>query len=276
MTAVGPGGRGAASAPPTVGLRARRSSAGRDPPPRPCDGHERSYRSPAMITVQVRTDRRIARRDLDAARRAMAHLDRYVDRPLLSARLTVRRTHAAQPYAVDATVQLDGRLLAAHTTGRSATRAASEAAEALRRQVLRIAGAAVARRNEPRVVGNGPPPPPHPGRGVRLKPPEKREIVRRRTYVDVPLADLRRDRRARRPRGRLRPVPPRPDRRGGRRPPPRRRAPRAAVPAGQRPGGRGRRRRPDAEPLRPPARACRGARGDGPRQPPLPVLRRRG
>ena len=112
-----------------------------------------------MITVQVRTDRRIARRDLDAARRAMAHLDRYVDRPLLSARLTVRRstprsrTRSTRPW-------LDGRLLAAHATGRSATQAASEAAEALRRQVLRIAGADVARRNEPRVVGNGPPPPP--------------------------------------------------------------------------------------------------------------------
>jgi len=128
-----------------------------------------------MITVQVRTDGRIPRRDLDAARRAMAHLDRYVDRPLLSARFTVRRTHAAQPYAVDATGLLDGRLLAAHTTGRAATRAASEAAEALRRQVLRIAGAAVARRNEPRVVGNAPPPPSYPVRGVSFKPPEARE-----------------------------------------------------------------------------------------------------
>jgi hypothetical protein len=141
-----------------------------------------------MITVQVRTDRRIPRRDVDAARRAMAHLDRYVDRPLLSARLTVRRTHAAPSYAVDATVLFDGRLLAAHTTGRAATQAASEAAEALRRQVLRIAGAAVARRNEPRAVGSGPPPPSYPGRGVSSKPPEEREIVPRRTYVDVPLA----------------------------------------------------------------------------------------
>jgi ribosome-associated translation inhibitor RaiA len=141
-----------------------------------------------MITVQVRTDRRIPRRDLDAARRAIAHLDRYVDRPLLSARLTVRRTHAAQPYAVDATVLLDGRLLAAHATGRAATQAASEAAEALRRQVLRITGAAATRRKQPRFVGNGPPPPSYPGRGVSLKPPEQREIVPRRAYVDVPLA----------------------------------------------------------------------------------------
>jgi hypothetical protein len=45
-----------------------------------------------MITVEVRTDRRIRRREIDAARRTMADLDRYVDRPLVSARLTVRRT----------------------------------------------------------------------------------------------------------------------------------------------------------------------------------------
>ena len=42
-----------------------------------------------MITVQVRTDRRIPRRDRDAAHGAIAHLDRHVDRPRLSARLTV-------------------------------------------------------------------------------------------------------------------------------------------------------------------------------------------
>jgi hypothetical protein len=35
-----------------------------------------------MISVQIRSDRRITRRDLDAARRAMASLERYVDRPL--------------------------------------------------------------------------------------------------------------------------------------------------------------------------------------------------
>jgi hypothetical protein len=55
-----------------------------------------------MISVQIRSDRRITRRDLDAARRAMAGLDRYVDRPLFGARLTVRRGGAAAPYVVEA------------------------------------------------------------------------------------------------------------------------------------------------------------------------------
>jgi len=63
-----------------------------------------------MTTVQVHVDGRVPRRDLDAARRAMGRLDRSVDRPLLSARLTVRRTHAPERYALDATVlDDDGR-----------------------------------------------------------------------------------------------------------------------------------------------------------------------
>src|SRR4051812_50152276 len=103
-----------------------------------------------MIPVQVRADRRTPRRDLDAARRAMAHLDRYLDRPLPAARLTVRRMHAAQPYAVHATVLLDGRPLAAHAADRSAAPAASEAAEALRRQVRRDARPPRPPRHQPR------------------------------------------------------------------------------------------------------------------------------
>ena len=58
-----------------------------------------------MISVQIRSETRITRRDLEAARRAIAGLDRYVDRPLSGARLTVRRGGAAAPYAVDATVR---------------------------------------------------------------------------------------------------------------------------------------------------------------------------
>jgi hypothetical protein len=140
-----------------------------------------------MISVQIRSDRRITRRDLDAARRAMASLDRYVDRPLFGARLTVRRGGATAPYVVDATVRLGGRLLAAHAVGRAPTQAANQAAEQLRRRLLETVEAEVARRRAPRFSQVAPPGPPRPEWVVRLKAPDRRAVVRRRTYVDIPL-----------------------------------------------------------------------------------------
>ena len=140
-----------------------------------------------MISVQIRSETRITRRDLEAARRAIAGLDRYVDRPLSGARLTVRRGGAAAPYVVDATVRLDGRLLAAHAIGRAPTRAAVEAADRLRRQLLRTVEAQVARRDAPRLSRAAPPEPPRPEWVAQSKAPDRRAVVRRRTYVDVPL-----------------------------------------------------------------------------------------
>src|SRR4051812_48600977 len=140
-----------------------------------------------MISVEIHSDGRITRRDLDAARGAMAGLDRYVDWPLFGARLTVRRGGAAEPYVVDATVLLDGRLLAAHASGRAPTRAAVEAADRLRRRLLRTVEAEVARRNAPRFSRAAPPGPPRPEWVERSKGPDRRAVVRRRTYVDVPL-----------------------------------------------------------------------------------------
>jgi ribosome-associated translation inhibitor RaiA len=141
----------------------------------------------SMISVQIRSDGRITRRDLDAARHAMAGLDHHVDRPLFGARLTVRGSGAAARYVADATVRLDGRLLAAHAVGPAPTRAAVEAAERLRRQLLRTVEAEVARRNEPRFSPTTPPGPPRPQWVQRLKAPDRRALVRRRTYIDVPL-----------------------------------------------------------------------------------------
>jgi ribosome-associated translation inhibitor RaiA len=106
-----------------------------------------------MIPVEVHADRRVPRRELEQARRALASLDRYVARPLLGARLTLRRTHAAKPFVADATILLDGRLIAAHSEGRSATEAASDAVARLRRQLLRATKAPVAERNDPRRLG---------------------------------------------------------------------------------------------------------------------------
>src|ERR1700750_445764 len=121
-----------------------------------------------MLAVQIHSDRRVTRRDLDAARGAMAGLARYVDRPLFGARLTVRRGGARAPYVVDATVRLDGRLLAAHAVGPAPTQAAAEAADRLRRRLLRTVEAEVARRNAPRFSWAEAPGPPRPERGARV------------------------------------------------------------------------------------------------------------
>ncbi len=102
-----------------------------------------------MISVRIRSETRITPRDLEAARRAIAGLDRYVDRPLSGARLTRR----APP----------------------------------RRRLLRTLEAEVARRKAPRFSRAAPPGPPHREWVERLKAPDRRAVVRRRTYVDVPL-----------------------------------------------------------------------------------------
>jgi ribosome-associated translation inhibitor RaiA len=147
-----------------------------------------------MIDVEVHVPADIRPNEVEDARRRIASLDRFTKRPLLGARLTLRREGSAQPpYVADVDVRYDGRVLAAHADGHTAAQATNEAACALRRQVRRIVGADVALRNDPRTLGgavgslwsNRDDRPP-----VRLKPPEEREVVARRTYADEPKSTL--------------------------------------------------------------------------------------
>jgi hypothetical protein len=134
----------------------------------------------------------VAADDAAAARECIAALARYVDRPVLAARLAldplagtgVRRRHVARAQLV-----VDGRVLVARAIGPSASTAADVAAQRLRRRLVELTRADVATRNEPRglerarhdLVGDYRPPPP-----VRLKPPEERRVVPRRTYAPGP------------------------------------------------------------------------------------------
>jgi hypothetical protein len=88
---------------------------------------------------------------------------------------------------IDAHLVHQGRVLAAHASAPGADAAAEEAADRLRRQLRRVVGAEVALRDEPRTIrraladlplATSVPSP--------RKPPEEREIVRRRTYPDRP------------------------------------------------------------------------------------------
>jgi ribosome-associated translation inhibitor RaiA len=139
-----------------------------------------------MIDVEIHVPTALPPEQVEAARRRIAALDRYVSAPLLGARMTLRRDGSAAnkaAYVADVDVRFDGRVLAAHGNGRTATEAADLAAQALRRQVRRIVGADVALRNEPRVfeaLGREDRPRP------RLKPAEERSIVARRSYAQEP------------------------------------------------------------------------------------------
>jgi ribosome-associated translation inhibitor RaiA len=148
-----------------------------------------------MTDVEVTAVGDIPRKQVEAAREQIASIARYVDQPLSAARLTLRRGpgRSKNPYVADASVLFDGRVLAAHTAGPTPAEAADVAAERLRRQLRRVAGAEVARRNEPAEIEKALSAL-EPERGhrpeARLKPPEERQIVRRRTYSDHPRGTL--------------------------------------------------------------------------------------
>jgi ribosome-associated translation inhibitor RaiA len=147
-----------------------------------------------MIVVEVHVPADIRPQEVDAARLRIASLDRFTKRPLLGARLTLRRDGSAQPpYVADVDVRYNGRVLAAHAGGPTAAQAADRAASALRRQVRRIVGAEVALRNDPRSLGDAGPSYAPDGDDllpIRFKPPEGREIVARGTYADEPKSTL--------------------------------------------------------------------------------------
>lgn len=134
--------------------------------------------------------------DVEAARAYLVDLGRYRDGPVTAARLALAVIPGAgfkQRFVARAHVVVDGRELAARAVAPSAARAAEIVAERLRRQLRRLTGIDAAMRNEPRViqsalhdiVGDRRPPPP-----ARVKPPEERAVVPRRTFATRPVPTL--------------------------------------------------------------------------------------
>jgi sigma 54 modulation/S30EA-like ribosomal protein len=115
---------------------------------------------------------------VEAARRHVKALGRYTDTPL-AVRLTLRHGGRGES--------------AFHAAGPAADVAAETVAERLRRQLRRVVDADVAQRNDPAVIRKAledlAPEPLHRPR-ARVKPPEEREIVHRRTYADHPESTL--------------------------------------------------------------------------------------
>jgi ribosome-associated translation inhibitor RaiA len=147
------------------------------------------------VDVKLTVDREISGREAEEARKRFEALERYADGSLTWAGLTLRRgsPHARRPYVADASVDFEGRRLAAHAAAESPAKAAEAVADRLRRQLRRVVGSDVAQRNEPRVIeaalaGLELDPVHRPE--ARLKPPEEREIVHRRTYTSVSMGTV--------------------------------------------------------------------------------------
>jgi ribosome-associated translation inhibitor RaiA len=148
-----------------------------------------------MTPVEVHAAAPVPRSQLESARRRLEQLQRSTDDPIEHLRLTLRRgpERSKRPYVADASAVVKGRVLAAHVSGPTAEEAAEAVAERLRRQLRRIAGAEVARRDEPdeirRALAAVAPDVRHRPE-KRLKAPEDRRLVRRRTYASTPIPAL--------------------------------------------------------------------------------------
>jgi ribosome-associated translation inhibitor RaiA len=146
-----------------------------------------------IVDVDLTAGSGVSPEQAEVARERIASLGGYVDRPLIGMRLTLRRAGGVRPYVADASVRFEGRVLAAHATGATAVQAADEVAGRLRRQLRRVVDAEVAQRDEPAAIEAALATLPVDGQHrpeAELKPPQQRSIVRRRPYLDQPLATL--------------------------------------------------------------------------------------
>jgi ribosome-associated translation inhibitor RaiA len=147
------------------------------------------------MNIDIAAEGDVTPTQLEEARARLATLGRYVDDDDgIAVRLTLRDRpghgdRRRERVVADASLPFQGRTLAAHVTAPTTAEATDAVVQRLRRQLRRIVDADVARRNDPRtlerdVAAAGRQRPPAPPK--RLKPPEEREIVSRRTYASAP------------------------------------------------------------------------------------------
>jgi ribosome-associated translation inhibitor RaiA len=150
----------------------------------------------AIADIEVTAPEDAPPDQIEAAREKLASLERSTGQPILGTRLTLRHPQtrkARDIWVADASVLVNGRLVAAHATGSTPAQAADAVTDRLRRQVRRLAGSEVALRNEPRVIQRALASLDHdrahrPGRSG--KPAGERRIVHRRTVEDDPKPTL--------------------------------------------------------------------------------------
>jgi ribosome-associated translation inhibitor RaiA len=146
------------------------------------------------MDIDITTEGEVPPEQLERVREQVASLEEITRRDPVVVRLTLRHRDGPgglrrTPFAADASLPYNGRVLAAHATAPTAVEATDAVVRQLRRQLRRIVDAQVAQRNEPRTIQKALADLQQTGRELpakRLKPPEEREIVSRRTYATEP------------------------------------------------------------------------------------------
>jgi ribosome-associated translation inhibitor RaiA len=108
------------------------------------------------IAIAIHAPTELSDAEKDEAVHRLTALQHYIGRPINDMRLTLRHPDTRLSrlrWTADATVDVHGRVLAAHAEGPTAMRATRMVTDRLRRQLRSLVGAEVAQRNEPRVTG---------------------------------------------------------------------------------------------------------------------------
>jgi uncharacterized protein (DUF2267 family)/ribosome-associated translation inhibitor RaiA len=157
----------------------------------------REYRTlyePAPQAMEVHAPKDLPRDELKAAREKLAALQGYVGAPILNARLTLRHPDTRKSrsrWIADASLDVNGRPLAAHATGRDALSATDAVVDRLRRQLRRTVEKEVALRNEPRVIARALEELAHEAvhrPELDIKPPAERRVVHHRVVAEEPIS----------------------------------------------------------------------------------------
>lgn len=145
------------------------------------------------LNIELKTSKDVPEEQVEAVRRRVAKLERYMREPPAGAlRVTVRKLGgrpSGLEYVIDADMRFEGRTIAAHVMGHTADEAADELVSRMREQIRSVVGSEIAQRNEPAAIRKALESLPyrrHHRPEKRVKPPGERRIVHRRTYSSRP------------------------------------------------------------------------------------------
>jgi len=146
---------------------------------------------PRLVPAIV-SDETIDEAARERAREKVSHLTRYAPRPVLHARVTLRRHHdpaCDRPVLASGALDVSGRIVRAHVSAAQEAEAVDLLVDRLRVNLDRLSGVRRSRRHEsgggtPGEWRHGDRPAVRPGHFVR--PPGERRLLRRKTYAGAP------------------------------------------------------------------------------------------
>jgi ribosome-associated translation inhibitor RaiA len=145
-----------------------------------------------VTVVEIALGEGIPGADAEALRTGTTDLSWLMHEPVSRARITLRREHsgrARRSYIADASLEVEGRTIAAHAAGEIPLAAVDAVCQRLRRQLRRVLHKA---RDPQHARTPSEPLPVDPAHRpeARLKRPHERQIVHRRTYLNTPLGTV--------------------------------------------------------------------------------------